>query len=374
MQVVHVVPSLDPASGGPARSVPALCAAEAAAGADVSLVTFGPSSRDRRSTYRTISVAPLPGTRQGLTPAFGRAIGAAVEAADVVHLHSLWNPPVAFAAWSARRAGVPYVVSPRGMLQGVSLQRKRTLKRVASVLGERRTIERASGLHFLTDEELHTSVGVPDVPVLVAPNGVAEPSGIDRGSFKRRFPQIGDRRVLLFLGRLHWSKGLDLQRLALRKLLAGRQDVIWVLVGPDEGEWRELERQIESDGSAGHVLWTGPLEHSASLEALVDADVVLITSHHEAHSMSMNEALILGKPLILTDTVGFPAAAERGAALQVRPDAGELTETIESILDDSGLAEALGDAGRAFARAELSWPSIADRMLAFYGRVLATAR
>lgn len=90
--------------------------------------------------------------------------------------------------------------------------------------------------------------------------------------------------------------------------------------------------------------------------------------------MSMNEALILGKPLILTDTVGFPAAAERGAALQVRPDAGELTETIESILDDSGLAEALGDAGRAFARAELSWPSIADRMLAFYGRVLATAR
>lgn len=375
--VLHVVPSLDPASGGPARSVTGLCSAEAEAGARVSLICFGEREAQVPDAVNATVLPPFPGTRQGLTPSFVRTVRAAVHRAELVHIHSLWNPPTSVAESVARSRGVPYVISPRGMLQGVSLSRKAGLKRVAGMLGERTKIAGAAGIHFLTEEEREASTPFGHLPnrVLVLPNGI-EPDlagTVARGAFRRKWPSLDGRKVVLFVGRLHWSKGLDIQLEAVTELARVRDDFVWVLIGPDEGEWDALARAASERGLGSHVMWLGPQPREVCLEAARDADVVWMTSRHEAHSMAMNEALALGTPLVVTDTVGFPALAIAGAALSVQADPRALVGAVQRVLNDQDLASKIRGAAMRFAADVLAWPRVARTMLSFYDEILASS-
>ena len=376
MRVTHVVPSLDPSSGGPARSVPELCAAQAGVGASVHLVAFAATGAEPIEGVEVTAIPPLRGTRQGLTPAFRHVVRRATAGADVVHLHSLWNPPIAVAAAAARAARVPYVISPRGMLGSVSMQRRRWLKTLAHAASGRRTLGGAAGVHFLTEQEKTDSTRVPDVPMLVLPNGVSESleTIVERGTLTRLAPQTDGKRVIAFVGRLHWSKNLDLQLDALTPVLRDRDDLCWVLVGPDEGEWDRLHTKIVDAGISQKVHRLGRLSHRETVSVMSAADACLLTSRHEAHSMAMNEAMALGTPLVLTRSVGFPLAGVAGAALEVGDDAVELRAGIERVLNDPSVASTLRTKGVTFARERLTWPSIAREMLAFYTSLVTGSR
>lgn len=370
MRVLHVVPSLDPASGGPSRSVPDLCVAQSRAGVDVALLSFS----DPPITLAGVDahlVRPMYGTRQGVTPAFARALTREMAKADLVHLHSLWNPPITIAARAARRARQPFVLSPRGMLQDVSRSRKPVLKRLASPM-VRAMVSGAAGLHFLTEAELQGSRSFSLGPsaVVVIPNGV-DPDlrdDVKVGAFRAKHPEAGDRAIILFLGRLHWSKGLDLQLDAVSIIARSRDDIVWMLVGPDEGEWRELSKEISARGLTDRVTWVGPVSRQESLEALSDSAVVLLTSRHEAHSMAMNEALAMGARLIITETVGFPTLAAIGAARITPSDPERIAVAIQETLEDETLTN---EAARRFAREHLAWSVVAEEMIGFYEALLA---
>jgi glycosyltransferase involved in cell wall biosynthesis len=98
--------------------------------------------------------------------------------------------------------------------------------------------------------------------------------------------------------------------------------------------------------------------------------MMIMTSRHEAHSMAMNEALALGIPLVMTDTVGFPAAAHAGAALQVAADPAAIAVAIGRLLDDDLLATRLKESGLDFVHNVLAWPRVAEKMIAFYESVI----
>lgn len=375
IHVLHVVPSLDPHSGGPARSVPGLCFAEASVGVRVSLISFGDGESPVPEGVEAIVLPPLFGTRQGLTPSFVKRMRSAVGEAQLVHIHSVWNPPTSIAQTIARSKGVPYVISPRGMLQRVSLKRKAGLKRLAGTLGGKSNVAAASGIHFLTEEEQASSSGFGRLPrrVLVLPNGI-EPDlarTVASDAFRARWPSLEDRKLVLFVGRLHWSKGLHTQLDAVTELAKTRSDFLWVLIGPDEGEWVSLSKAGTQRGLGSRITWLGPQPRDVCLQAMRDADVVLMTSRHEAHSMVMNEALGLGTPLIITDSVGFPTIAEAGAALSVHTNPKALASAVQRVLDDEHLSSVMGAAAIRFAEDFLSWPGIARRMVSFYDEILS---
>jgi glycosyltransferase involved in cell wall biosynthesis len=191
------------------------------------------------------------------------------------------------------------------------------------------------------------------------------------GEFRKTYPLLARKRILLFLGRLHWSKGLEVQARAIASVLKEDPDVMWVLVGPDDGEWESLSRLIKTLGLERHVLWTGPLTRRNCLQALADADVFLLTSRHEAHSMAMNEALAIGVPLIMTDTVGFNEVAKAGAGKIVPWDSQAVATVVVEVLRNRELALEMGEAGRRLAAGQLAWPKIAAAMAEQYSRILA---
>lgn len=379
MRVLHVIPSLDPASGGPARSVPALCEALSTAGADVTLHAIGGPGRP--TTVRIggerfpIRIFPsLPGTRQVPTPAFYRAITAGPRF-DLVHINSMWNAAVSVAALACRRAGIPYVVSPRGMLQRVSLSRRQLPKRLVYALLERRTVSGARAFHFLTEAEARDSDGLTgDKPFFILSSGI-DPGirqSTQKGRFRRGNPRLIGKKIMLFMGRLHWSKGLDVQLEALGILARDHPDLVWVLVGPDGGEWPSLVQRAEQLGLKDRIISTGFLGGDERLEALADADVFVLTSRHEAHSMAMNESLALGIPLVISESVQFDLVKSRGAGLVVSNDAAAVARAVARVVTDREIAAGLREAGFRLVDETLSWPRIAQTMLLQYNNLLAT--
>src|SRR5207247_2141870 len=152
--------------------------------------------------------------------------------------------------------------------------------------------------------------------------------------------------------------GLEVQARAMARVMRDDPDLRWVLVGPDGGAWRSLDGEIEALGLTSRVVWTGLLPHGQCLEAMADADVFLLTSRHEAHSVARNEGLAVGVPIVLTDTVQFDEVEGWGAGLVVSWEAERLAGAVRRILDSPAEAEAMRAAGRRAARERLAWPKV----------------
>lgn len=380
--MLHVVPSLDPSTGGPARSVPGLCAALAAEGVSVSLWSFrrrgaAVTAEPQSSPVGIEYFAPFPGTHEFPTATYHRRLCAALPAYDVVHLHSLWNSVSTVTAWACRRTGAPYVLCPRGMLQTVSVGRRRVSKRLYHRLIERRTISGAAALHFLSQMEAAESERFvpPGVRRLIIPNGVAVGEGRARegevGGFRRKHPSLQGRRIVLTVGRVHWSKGLWLQAEALPELVQRVPAATWVVVGPDAGERTRLGAWLGDRGLQGHVYWTGEVPHSEVIAALFDADVFVLTSLHEAQSVALSEALAAGTPIVACAAAVFTDLEKVGAAAIVPREPAALARAVTEVLEAPARAQALGDAGRRFAANVLGWPRIARDTLLAYEEVIA---
>ena len=149
---------------GPIYSVHALCAALAELGHDVNVYTTNvdgpgvsavpvgiPVDLDGvQVTYFETGI----GRRLYRSPAMAKALRENVSGFDVIHLHSVFLWPTAVAAAIARRARVPYVLAPRGMLVADLIQRKSSLlKRAWIELFERRNLAGAAAIHVTSDVE-----------------------------------------------------------------------------------------------------------------------------------------------------------------------------------------------------------------------------
>ncbi|MDX6528847.1 MAG: hypothetical protein QOH41_1137 [Blastocatellia bacterium] len=316
------------------------------------------------------------------SPAGGRAISRAIKERandfDLIHIHSLWNLVVTFAAAAARRAGVPYFIAPRGMLSEACVRQHRyALKRAYAWTVDRRTVEGAARLHFLNADEERSSLNgwfrYPEY--FLARNGIGlSLDSIRPGSFRGRFPELEGRRIMLFLGRLHAIKGLDLQLQALQRLIAKHPDLIWLLVGPDDGEWQRLNSLIETMRLQAHVKWIGPVIGEDRFSVLRDADVLVQTSLYECQSMTVNEGLAVGVPLVVTDSINYGEVESAGAGYVVPRDAAQLADAIDRILQAPDTSKKMREAGRQFAMTELSWTTIAAIVEAAYGDAIAGLR
>jgi glycosyltransferase involved in cell wall biosynthesis len=156
---------------------------------------------------------------------------------------------------------------------------------------------------------------------------------------------------------------------AVARLIREVPDVVWVLAGPDGGEGAHLSRRIAETGLGSHVLRTGALSRRESLEALADADVFLLTSRHEAHSVAMNEALALGVPVVLTDTVQFELVSEYGAGYVVPRTAEAVAGALAGILQQPSLAARMKDAARRLTAEHLAWPRVAAATVEAYREI-----
>ena len=384
MKIVHTIHSLDPAQGGPPAVATRLAAAQSQSGHDIEILYAdggGLGAEELRkmsglAASARVSLIPLPkpGSRfDGLRRWFSAvpSVVDRVSQVDVVHIHGVWERSVVGVASACRRVGIPYVVTPHGMLDPWSLTQKRWKKWIGLALVHRRMLNGARGLHVLNTNEqrLMEPLGLAAPPFLV-PNGVFL-NEFDRlpahGTFRAAHPEIGTGPIVLFLSRLHFKKGLDM--LAKAFVLAGERvpRAQLVVAGPDGGAEAGFRKAIEQAGLTSRVHLTGPLYGEDKLAAFRDADVYCLPSRQEGFSVAILEALACGVPVVISEGCHFPEVAAEGAGHVTPLEPERLADAMVSLLQDSDARRRAGDAGRTMVARDYVWPRIAERMVEAYG-------
>ncbi len=390
MNVLHVIPTYVPAwrYGGPMRSVHGLARAQAQAGDRVSVYTTnvdGPDVLDvavaepvRRDGVEVWYFPVAWPRRLARSPAMARALHASISGFDIVHLHSVFLWPTLAAARATRIAGVPYVLSPRGMLvRDLIAARGRLRKTLWLALFERKTVREAAAVVVSSDLEARelAALGPEAAYVEVVPNGLsADEPAAGEGTATAALPALPSdgRPLVLYLGRLSWKKGIDI---AIRALL-DVPDARLAMAGNDEEGLRpRLEALAAELGVADRVSFLGEVRGSAKQALLAAARVLVMPSISENFGMAALEAMAAGVPVVLSPGVGLADAVEEAAAGIVcarTPQA--FGEAAARLLAQPDLAREMGERGRRLAADRFSWPAIAASTRFVYECAIAAAR
>ena len=381
MRVLHVVPTYLPAVryGGPIRSVHALCRALAADGHDIHVFTTsvdGTADSDvplaRPVDLDGVKVSYFPSRmlrRLYWSPPMARALATSVASFDVVHLHAVYLWPIWAGARAARAEGVPYVISPRGMLVPELIRRKsRWVKGAWIALVERSNLEAAAAIHTTSSAEAGHLLGFGwELPAVVTiPHGVDDPPPPSVAPLSDDIAAaVTQGPFVLAFGRLSWEKALDRLIAALPQVPTARV----VMAGDDtDGYAASLAAQARAAGVDSRLTIVARHVEGADKEALFGAArMFAVTSLSENFGLAAFEAMRRGVPVMATPNVGMSEIVrESGAGRVVDASPESIAAGIAAMLDDPAGSRAMGAAGRAHVAAHYGWRTIARRMSDLY--------
>jgi glycosyltransferase involved in cell wall biosynthesis len=382
LKILHVVASYLPAVryGGTIVSVHGLCRALAERGHDVHVYTTSVDGPTDSAVPHNTAVE-IDGVnvwyfqsqmarRLYFSPPLAGMLRRHVREFAVVHTHAIYLWPLWTAARAAQAAGVPYVVSPRGMLEKDLIESRSPIWKAALIgFFEKRTLENAAAIHFTSRREADEArVFGFDLPATCEiPNGVDIQSEAV-GEISPAIDLVASRGpYVLFLGRINWKKGLD----RLIRSLAYAPQVRLVLAGNDEEGYRHvLEPLAREIGVASRVVFTGPVAGADKWSLLRRAELLVLPSYSENFGNVVLEAMAAGRPVVVTPEVGVAELVrDTGVGLVAGDDAESIGRAMARLTGDPGLSRSLGTHGHAVAAERFTWRAVAARMEALYERV-----
>jgi glycosyltransferase involved in cell wall biosynthesis len=216
-------------------------------------------------------------------------------------------------------------------------------------------MRRASLLHATSEQEYRDirAFGLRQ-PVVIVPNGIDLPAPVKR----RERPS--HLRTLLYLGRIHPIKGIEILLRAWQPLAARHPDWQLRIVGPDsdshQASLERLARQLGLD----RITFAGPRFGADKQTEYAAADLYVLPSFTENFGMTVAEALAQGTPVVTTTGTPWAALREHGCGWMVTPDVDGLVSALDEALsqEPARLAE-MGERGRAWMEHEFSWQRVA---------------
>jgi glycosyltransferase involved in cell wall biosynthesis len=298
-----------------------------------------------------------------------------VSAFDVVHIHALFSYATLPAAYFAHRRGVPYIVRPLGTLNEWGMANRRPwLKHLSFQLLERHVLSHAAVVHYTSDQErLEAERLRVRTPAAVVPNAVSRPPGkAGAGQFRTRFPDLGGRRIVLFLSRLDAKKGVDLLLPAFAQVLRLVPQAVLVIAGDGQQELvAALKAQAASLGITSDVVWAGFLDEQQKQAALSDAELFVLPSYSENFGIAVAEALAAGLPVIVSDQIGIHReVSAAGAGLVVGCDVAALHAAMLTLLENPADSRLMGERGAVLAREKYSTEAVTRQLIGLYNEVV----
>lgn len=382
MKLACVVPVYRPATrfGGPVRSVHALAAALVELGHQVTIFTTNsngsddlevPLDRDVRIDGVEVRYFPVCRPRGFFrSPALASALRERIASFDLAYVPWIYAHTTFAALRACRKAHVPFVISPRGMLDKNAVAQKGRLRKLGFVrVALAGGFKSAAAIHFSADaERLNAIVRVDPARCLVVPNGISLPPA----PFLATEAREASIPLVLFLGRLSYIKGLDLLVAAWPRVTAAIPCARLVIAGPDdESLGGGLRQRLAEAGVEASVEFTGMLEGERKEDMLRRCTVLANPSWLESFGMSIVEAMAHSKPVVVTDRVNIASDIDAAGAGIVTPcDAGAVAEAIIVLLRDDARAQRMGAAGRQLVEKRYGLLGVARAMDAAFRRIV----
>jgi glycosyltransferase involved in cell wall biosynthesis len=390
VKILVAAPYYEPARGfgGPVQSIGALVAAMNSAGTEtVVLSTDADGVRARCVPEPGWKICggvkvhysrcwgfskPSPVGRFFFSPALARKLVRILPDSDLLHLQGTFVFPTLAGSRIAWMLDKPYVVSARGALFPWGLGHKSFKKRLYLSLLERKSLQRAARVHCTSELEARLAKeAFPGLPTAVIPNPV-ESESAEGMTFRNRLGIGNASPLVVFLGRIHPIKGLELLVEVASRVIREMPGTIFALVGNDEGgHATEIRDLISRRGLERAVILPGPVRGSEKWAALAAADVFVLTSHQENFGMSAAEAMSCGVPVVTSAAVGIAEdITSAGAGLVVERTPERFSGAVISLLRDADIRRSMGEAGRNAVARNYIPEVVARSMLRMYGEII----
>ncbi|MBD2152296.1 glycosyltransferase [Pseudanabaena sp. FACHB-1277] len=370
--------------GGPSKSVLELTQAIGSLGIDIDLVTTNANGTNQldvplytwieKRNYRIQYFSYWNIFDYKFTMSLTYWLFKNIQNYDIVHTNAIFSYPNLPAYWACQVNHIPYVVTPRGMLEPWALAYKAWKKNLYFSLLEKPALEKASCIHMLasTEAERIQPLGLK-MPIEVVPNGIhREQFNIEHNPdiFYKQFPETRNKKLIIFLGRIDPKKGLDLLAIAFKAIHQQFQDMHLVIAGPDNVSYGTVIKQhLEEYRCLDAVTFTGILTGELKYAALAAARIYVAPSYSEGFSMSVLEGMAAGLPCVITTGCNFPEAAEVAKIVGINSE--EIIEALVNLLKHPDQAKEMGDRARQFILEKYTWEQIAARMKAIYNKILS---
>jgi glycosyltransferase involved in cell wall biosynthesis len=314
---------------------------------------------------------------QRLDAASMRTVGDVLRKAEVAHIHIMWTTSNLQVAAAARRARVPYVLSPHGSLDRVSMTKGALKKRLHLALFSAPMLRHARAIHCTSPAERDEGLQLfrnPNPLVIPLPFDTTQFHSLPGAQMAReRFPALaGASSTALFLGRLHSIKNLERLIRAAARWRASGQHVTTVLAGPPANPeyLRSLEGLAQTLGVADRLVFTGMIDGPLKLSLYQAADVFLNLSAHENFSLVIIEAMCCGAPVVTTKQTGIWPDLEAGGGAFIVDTDDQLDRAVLSIVADPAERAQMSNKARAWALQYVDFDSVMSRYEAMYHQAM----
>lgn len=211
--------------------------------------------------------------------------------------------------------------------------------------------------------ELQSLFGLPFEKINVEPNGININmfNGLERDYDFRRKYATDNEKIILFMGRLVYEKGVQHLIHAMPKILAGYNDVKLVITG--KGSMiDELKAQANAMGIGHKVYFTGYMDAKQVCKMYKCADVSVFPSTYEPFGIVALEAMLSGTPVVVSDIGGLNEIVEHGVD-GMKSYAGNSNSIADSILEllyNPQLRDNITKKAKQKVKNEYNWTKIAQ--------------
>ena len=324
---------------------------------------------DEKMTLDGISVyyEAVVNKQWGYSPSLKNRIKQEIKKTDIVITHFHYQYASYIGGVLARKNKKPLIVFSHGSLNKRGVLRKNAILKYFYInLFEKKNFNNAAFIAFNCEEERELSY--------FNKNGHVIPNGIDPVEFSsitslplgsNLYPEIVNKRVYLFLGRLNYKqKGLEILLPAFHKAVLKDPMIHLVIAGPDENGGESLVRKAILDYKISkNVTLTGMLNDNEKNIVLQAADVFVLPSPSEGLSIALLEALYMSLPIITTTGVGLhKRIKQENAGVVIDYDIEQLFKAILYFIEDTKITQMKGK-GRKIIKSGFTWNKIAEQFL-----------
>ncbi|MBD3379243.1 MAG: glycosyltransferase [Candidatus Omnitrophica bacterium] len=375
MKVLHVISSLDKKYGGPSKALVEMVLAQKRAGIcpEIAATRFPGENPEVPERVKTRFFERCLGEYK-YSPGMRKWLEEHIKKYDIVHIHSVFVYSTMLAARLAEKEKIPYIVRTIGQLYEWSLRNKSyLLKKIYLELIEKRTLEKAAMLHFTTEDERdNLIVKLKRKQGYVLPLGVRIGGVMARREAYARFPGFEDKKILLFISRIHPKKGLETVIPVINGIFRKYPDWILVIAGEGRESYvNELKEKIDSLHTGKHVHFTGYVFGKEKEALLSLADIYILPSYTENFGVAVAEALAYGKPVCISKNVGIASDIKKynaGKVFELREDS--ISESLGELMCSERKRTKMGANALRLAGEKYDWDTITQKQIKIYEKII----
>ena len=377
MKILHIIPYFNPKRGGDVNVCYNLSKQLVKRGQEVTIITTDFEFDEEYAKIiekEGVKVIPFHCLANIslflISPSIKRWLKGNIRKFDIVHMHTFRSYQNSVVHHYAPKYNIPYILQAHGDVPYANIKDRR--KKVFDIIFGYRILRNALKVIAVSKAEVeqYKQAGINEDKIVPVPDGIdvnAFKNLPTYGKFREKY-DIKEKRMILFLGLIHKRKGIDFLIKSFSELTKESNDVVLVVIGPDDGYKVEIEKLITALNLGNRIKLMGYVDEKDKISAYIDADILVYPGILEIFGLVPFEAIMCGTPVIVTDDCGCGELVEASGAgyLVEYGDIEGLKERMKEAIENPEEGEKMVKKGKKYIEENLSWDKVVKEVEKVY--------